>query len=822
MFKRILVIAMLIIVGATTMQAQTARLKRAQTYMDQLDYVGAIELYNQILATQDNSEAKINIAECYRKVSDSENAEYWYGQVVRLPEAQPIHYLYYGQALQRNGKCDLAKEWYVKFVDAAPDDLRGQYLEKACDYEEELMTKNAGIYEIKHLEINSNLDDHAPTYYGDGIIFASERDKGTAVERTHSWTGNPFLELYFVEAKESGDGEAEGVCGNFTYGRADKFSKKVNTKFHENTVAFNSDQTEMFFTSNNQTGKDDEGIKKLKIYSAKGSGNSWSGEEGLPFNSDEYSICHPTLTNNDNSMYFSSDMPGGFGGMDLYRSDRENGRWGPPINLGPQINTEGNEVFPYYGQNERLYFSSDGHVGLGGLDIYYMDDKGNGEWGNIENIGYPVNTISDDFSIIFNEEGTCGYFSSDRSGGAGNDDIYSFKKIAVPVELLVIDEVTGEPIEGAMVVDECTGASYETNAEGKAMVDMRINECCTFTASMEEYLDNDKEGCTTSDMSQTMIVEIPLKKEMVFDMEGYAYDENNLPLELVDVTLTNDCGDEEQVATTDSEGRFYFELKDDCCYTITGVYEGYEDVILEGQCTRDLSESTTLKPTLTFARPNSFVDKGGDFNPGVSVYDGSGERPTEGVYYDSDLEEYVDAETGLPANGTYDGVTYENGQIIGGDSFQPGPINGGGPIAYLLHIYYDFDQSYLRDEASTELEKLLSLMNEREDYVVEIGSHTDARGSNRYNDRLSQRRAESVVRWLEDNGIERDRLVAKGYGETMNVNSCTNNIPCSEEQHQLNRRTEFRVLSCATCDDIREVSQPKANPRIDPCQGCPF
>ena len=259
MFKRILVIAMLIAIGGTGLYAQSAKLKRAQNYMKDLNYVGAIQLYNQILENQDNSEAKIQIAECYRKISDSENAEYWYGQVVRIPESEPIHMLYYGQALHRNGKCDLAKEWYLKFVEAVPDDLRGQYLEKACDYEEELMTKNAGIYEIKHLDFNSNLDDFSPAYFENGIVFASERDKGTAVERTHSWTGNPFLELFFVEAKESG-GDDEGACPNYSYGRSEKFGKKLNSKYHDAAVTFNSDQTEIFFTRNNLSGKDDDGL----------------------------------------------------------------------------------------------------------------------------------------------------------------------------------------------------------------------------------------------------------------------------------------------------------------------------------------------------------------------------------------------------------------------------------------------------------------------------------------------------------------------------------------------------------------------------------
>ena len=479
--------------GASGLFAQ--KMKRAVKAMEGLDYQQAITLFNQVLEKDDNNEAKILLAECYRKVSNSEDGEYWYGQVVRLPESESIHKLYYGQMLQRNGKCDLAKEWYEKYVEEVPDDLRGQYLVKACDYEDELMTKNAGVYEIEHLPFNSNVDDFSPVIYEDQIIFASERDQGGAVKRTHTWTGNPFLELYQIKAEPADKEE----CGEYTFGSPKKFSKDLNGKFHDAAVGFNKDESEIYFTRNNQVkgkpGKSDDGIVKLKIYHAPKKGdNDWGDLEGLPFNSDEYSVAHPTLTPENDVLYFSSDMPGGFGGMDLYKSEKESGSWGPPLNLGPGINTEGNEVFPNYDPTGKRYFSSDGQIGLGGLDIYYMEDKGEGEWGDIENVGFPINTISDDFGVVFNEEGTCGFLSSDREGGSGMDDIYSFRKNASPVEILVYDRETKEPIEGASVVNDCTGLTMTTDAEGKITIDQKMGECCNFVASAENYLDNEEKG----------------------------------------------------------------------------------------------------------------------------------------------------------------------------------------------------------------------------------------------------------------------------------------------------------------------------------------
>ncbi|MCC6727230.1 MAG: PD40 domain-containing protein, partial [Saprospiraceae bacterium] len=265
---------------ALTAMAQTGKLKSAQQKMDNLDYMGAIELYNQILEKSDDATAKINLAEAYRKINDTPNAEFWYGQVVRLPQAEPIHKLYYGMMLQRNGKCDVAKEWFQQFVDLAPDDQRGTHLLNACNYEEELMTKAVSSYEIKNCDFNSASDDFSPFFYKDGLVFSSERDTNPIIRRTHNWTGNPFLELYYVDAKQQGS--QEDGCGNYTFGRPEKFSNEINTKYHDASVAFSPNGEEIFFTRNSfLEGKkeaDDAGILRLKIFYARSEGEGKWGE----------------------------------------------------------------------------------------------------------------------------------------------------------------------------------------------------------------------------------------------------------------------------------------------------------------------------------------------------------------------------------------------------------------------------------------------------------------------------------------------------------------------------------------------------------------
>ncbi|GIV30708.1 MAG: hypothetical protein KatS3mg029_0059 [Saprospiraceae bacterium] len=250
---------------------QTAKLKQARQAMNNLDYMRAIELYNQILEDHDVAEAKINLAEAYRKINDTQNAEYWYGQVVRLPESEPIHKLYYGMMLQRNGRCEEARQWYEAYTELVPNDERGQYLKMACDYEKELLERNLGLYEVKLCDFNSRSDDFAPQFYKGGLVFSSERDTNPIIRRTHTWTGNPFLELYYIDVRHLGN--KEGECGNYVFGRPEKFSNEINSKYHDATVAFSRNGEEIYFTRNNfvngKKGYDDVGIMRLKIFYAR-------------------------------------------------------------------------------------------------------------------------------------------------------------------------------------------------------------------------------------------------------------------------------------------------------------------------------------------------------------------------------------------------------------------------------------------------------------------------------------------------------------------------------------------------------------------------
>jgi outer membrane protein OmpA-like peptidoglycan-associated protein/Tol biopolymer transport system component len=808
-YKSTVIFLAFLLFGAAPAFAQSFNLNQANAAMRDLDYMTAIILYQQVLEKdENNAEALMNLAECYRKINDKENAEIWYAKVVKLAESKPIHKLYYGMMLQANGKCDMAKAWLNQYAREMPDDARGQYLARACDIQEELMTKNKGIYIISPMPFNSNLDDFSPVVIGEKVVFASDRAQTGPVQRTNMWTGSPFAELYSVSFGIKGTHP-----GHFSYGQPEKFSKNINTKFHEAAAAFSPDKKTIFFTRNNfsegSTGKSDEGQVKLKIYAAQSDGaGGWQNEISLPFNSDEYNVAHPSLSADGKRLYFASNMPGGYGGMDLYVSELEGKQWGPPVNLGPVVNTEGNEIFPFLDPNNRLYFASNGHIGLGGLDIFYTTpaSQKRDDWNLPVNLGFPVNSNSDDFAITFGGDLTWGFFTSDREGGAGRDDVFGFQKSASPVEIFVFDANTKLPLSGASVANSKSGLTLTTGPDGKIAFDMRVAECADFSAGKKGYEPLVKNICADPNAPNAITrIEIPLQKVANFTLQGIVFDmTDGFPAAGATVTLTGDCGKKTaETVVTGADGRYKFKLDKECCYTAKATKEGFIAGTASDICTKGLTKNTTLKSNLNL---QPYLDSEGFIvqkNAAKPTF-----NPASGLYENSD---------GTPANFNLgNGLEVRGGVLLdnGSPSIPEKSAWERGSEGFLIHLYYDFDQAGIRSESQPELEKLLKTLQDNPELQVEIASHTDSRGSDEYNLTLSQQRADEVVKWLTGHGIALERLSGRGYGENKPVNHCTNDVPCTEAEHQLNRRTEFRITG-------KSVSI-KSNPKAGPCEGCPF
>lgn len=797
------------------LNAQAAHLKRANDAMRDLDYMTAIVEYQMVLQKEDNMEAKLNLAECYRKINDTENAEYWYSQVVRLPNVKAINKLYYGMMLQANGKCDQAKVWLQQYQKEMPGDARGQYLAKACDQEDELRNKNRGIYTITHLPINSGFDDFAPAMLGNSLVFASDRETGVTVKRTSMWTGNPFAELYQVDFQANNNG-----AGDLTFATPGKLTGDVNTRFHEASASFSADGQTIYFTRNNfndgNTGRSEEGLVKLSIYTARKLQNgAWGDVTILPFCSTEFSTVHPSISPDGKRLYFASNRPGGFGGMDLYYSDLNSGQWSAPINMGPVVNTEGNEIFPFVSNNGRVYFASNGHSGLGGLDIFYTVALANSEWSMPVNVGAPINSNQDDFGISIASEGSWGFFTSDRDGGAGRDDIYAFQKNAAPVELVVIDALTKKPVSGATVLNTTTGITLTANSDGIVSFDLKKSECANFTITKKGYETLEKTGCAADNANgQVTRLEFELQKLTNFSVQGIVFDmSDGYPAEGARITLLNDCGKPiAEPFLTGPDGRFKFKLDKNCCYTVRAAKDGFIAAVGEGICTKNPAQSAVTKVNLSL---EPYRDAEG------FIVDNADKAVRQGPVY-NDITGLYENQDGSPAtfdlgNGmdVRDGVLYDNGVPSHPDESHWQRGSDG----FLVNLYYDFNSAQLRPESFPELSKLLKMLHENPDFLVEIASHTDSRGSDDYNLQLSQQRADGVVDWLVSKGIARERLTARGYGETKLVNGCKNGVPCSESEHQLNRRTEFRITGTG---GVSTSKPPTVKPKTAPCDGCPF
>ncbi|MGS0526789.1 OmpA family protein [Zobellia nedashkovskayae] len=404
--------------------------------------------------------------------ADYEDASNTYKRLVdEYPdEIGPEYYFRYAQTLKTLEDYEGSKAVMAKFLEATSNDARATAYKDEEDYLNDIK-RNSGRYNVSPFQYNSPYSEFAPSFYKEGLIFSSDRDTGNFARYRHTWNSKDFLDLYKVNA----DSVSQGTVIKFGY--------YVNTRLHESTSTVSKDGSILYFTRNNfKEGKyikDETGVIRLKIFKAKMVEGVWSEIEELPFNSNDYSVAHPTLSSDEKALYFASDMPGTLGESDIFKvTINEDGTYGTPENLGPVINTEARETFPFVTSEDVLYFSSDGHPGLGGLDIFASKIANGRLDGNVMNVGEPVNGRMDDFTFIFNEDTRKGYFASNRAEGRGADDIYAVletKLLLIDCEQaisgVVRDKISNEPLIGASVkvIDENNEEimSAITDAEGK-------------------------------------------------------------------------------------------------------------------------------------------------------------------------------------------------------------------------------------------------------------------------------------------------------------------------------------------------------------------
>ncbi|WP_062053372.1 OmpA family protein [Aquimarina longa] len=513
----------LFFLGITTLCSQERKLKKAKEQYDKYQYIDAQKTYLKVAKKgYKSADLFMSLGDSYYFNSQFKEAQKWYKELVdSFPEeVEPEYYFRYAQTLKATENYKESDVYMQKFAKLSKDDLRAKLFLKKPDYLNQIDFQS-GRYEIANASINSSFIDFGTAYYQGNIVFSSSRDTLILKKTIHQWNDEAFLNLF----------EAEYDSVNNSFSKIKRFDKKINSKFHESTPVFTKDGKTIYFTRNNfnnrEFGRDKNGINKLKIYrSYKNDQGKWTTPESLPFNSDEYSVAHPMLSNDEKTLYFSSDMPGGKGASDLYevRIDAD-GNFEEPKNLGDRINTEGKETFPFVSIDDHLYFSSDGHLGLGGLDVYVTNlNPITKKEELVTNVGKPVNSPKDDFAFIINNTSKRGYFSSNRSGGKGSDDIYSFiqlEDLRNPCEIIiagaVTDKDTKEPLAGTKVsIYDNNNALINSTVVGDNATYSQLVECESgyfVRAEKEGYVTLEKLVNTLAE-SKTLDTPLMLEKKI--------------------------------------------------------------------------------------------------------------------------------------------------------------------------------------------------------------------------------------------------------------------------------------------------------------------
>jgi len=642
---------LVVVAFSTSIVSAQPKLQLAKEMKLNYEFVKAIELYKDYFKTSlAGTNEKRDMAACYMMINDTRSAEEWLSKVISDPGHTAEDILHYADVLKSNGKYAEAIVQYRNYGQ------KNQTASEKSDAkihscEQALVWINDPVYfDVFNAEtFNSANSDFGLINYDKGFLLTSDRKlkgKTYTAEEIYGWTGNPYLKLLYIKDKNSQNVVPEEM-------------EVLNNKYHNGPGVFDTGSSSIYFTRtkmvrltkkpvnsdptswyDNSTTKDY--INRLEIYVSQKANGKWQPPVEFQYNNvQSYSVGHPALTPDGNTLYFVSDMPGGFGGSDIYFCEKlPDGKWSAPKNAGSSINTEGKEVFPYVATDGTLYFSSDGLSGMGGLDMFSATGSKD-NWTRPENLKYPFNSPKDDFSIIYTGDGS-GYFSSNREGGKGEDDIYSFT--AAPPKNMIVAVITKERLEN----------------------------------------------------NSTII------------------------LKGVNVQINND--ESALQVTSNDNGIYYAEAACGNNYKIKGTKDGY------------FAAENNVTTVCKTRHDTVFVDL---------IFD----------------------------------------KIV---------INK--PIV-LKNIYYDFDKWNIRPDAAVELNKLVTILLENPQINIELGSHTDSRGSDEYNRVLSQKRAESAVAYIVSNGISQSRITAKGYGESVPVNKCVNGVKCSDEEFQMNRRTEFKVTS---------------------------
>ncbi|MDP2542045.1 flagellar motor protein MotB [Tenacibaculum discolor] len=678
-------ISILLVLLPLLSNAQINRdLKRANQYFNRTSYSKAIPLYEKALKENKNFKAVKNLADSYYFTYNMSKASTHYKYLIKNYKSllNETNFIRYSDILKANGKHTQAYNILHSFYQKN-DSVKLKKLEKDIKYLDNIKAIGQR-FSIKNLPINTSSSEFGAIQKEQKIVFAAPKKESTNYRR-FGWTGNHYLDLYEVDSNDTLSNETT----------IQPFSSSINTKLHESNIIFTKDGKTAYFNRNNlvkgKQKKDSKKVTHIQLYKAQLINGKWTNITSLPFNNDTYSTEHPALSKDEKTLYFSSDIPNGYGSFDIYSVKiNNNGSYGIPKNLGPIINTDKKEQFPFISKDNKLYFSSNGHPNFGALDVFVSSIKDN-EYVKPDNVGLPVNSGYDDFAFNINSDTNKGYFASNRPEGKGSDDIYKL-------------------------------------IEQKPLI---IEDCYQFISGVITDIDT-----------------------------GEAL--NN-----VNITLRNN--ETISYAITDTLGKFTFRANCETIYNIKATKTGYKGkqrtLTLKNERKKVNDASMALKSLIQIEKEEK-------------------EALALQTKKEKELKVSLALQLKLDKQKKADDIIKKEKDII---------KTNDQVIIKTEDINFDYKLWYLRRDTKKAIDKAINLMKKYPDMVVEVGTHSDIRGNNRYNLTLSQKRANSVRMYFMEKGIEPDRISAIGYGETRPIKKCKTEESCSEEEHELNRRCEFIV-----------------------------
>lgn len=564
--------------------------ERADQYRTQLNYTLALRLYKAVNRDTVWPEALDGMAQCYLQQRRWKDASKTLQQLVQLQKPKADHLLQYASVLHRMGRPGEAKEWLQRYVELVPGDTRAQQRLTGLDQLQELQEGQRGFYQVKAWKWNSKYDELHVLYLHDSLLVTTNKHFLAGVLPHQAQDDQRFLGSYlWTPSRIDSTGKKVKVKAP-GYKTSGALPWKSNTGFYSQADAV----TQVFNKNSNQSGPGNS--RTMAMYERTRRGKNWTSGKLLSFQDAQFNYLHPTSAPGGERLIFASDMAGGYGGFDLYEVRKVNGMWTDPVNLGAGINTEGNELFPWYDPRGRLWFASDGLPGLGGLDLYTCADNGQGVFNQPENPGAPINSEADDFGLCYSEDGIRGMFVSDRTGGKGGFDLYEFTKNAQALEILVKDKRSGQPLANARVQTKDGKSKYLSNKEGKIQVDLPLGQCPVYQVNAKGYFQGEQEICAGATAGEKKFQTILLEEQPLFAMEGLVTDASTGKLiKGATLTIANDCAEPAQEVRSKSDGTFYAPLLSGCCFTVTVSAPEFAAQKLAPVCTRGKKDQTPFQ-----------------------------------------------------------------------------------------------------------------------------------------------------------------------------------------------------------------------------------